>query len=200
MNIAFIHIVEIIVLLLVIGKVWQISRLYKKSAAHSAAKAKARTQARQQARDKLFAQEKAKSRQQHQKLPKNEIPTSQLLRFKQNSSNFSFNDLPLPEVTFSGNRAEKVTKLNETRTKKVVPVTVAEKSKDSVNKTILNNYIDDFFFEESPNQMFQDMLSTEVVEERSVSVQEDDFITVAEDAAEMVRAFQSSNQKLMLVR
>ncbi|MFT6029315.1 MAG: hypothetical protein ACI8O8_001051, partial [Oleiphilaceae bacterium] len=67
------------------------------------------------------------------------------------------------------------------------------------HKLILNNYIEDFFFESSTEVLHE----AEVVDLRNYKVDstaEDEFITVIDEHDEVVRAFDSLEKNIYLVR
>lgn len=178
MNISLIHVFEIVVILLVVGTLLQIRRLYLQSERDFQARTKAKTKA--STRNRIHKPKPIISS------PKQTKMDNPVLRFKQPSTHFPVNNLPLPEVSFSSNKKvqrEKERAANVTR---------------STQKSILNSYIDDFFFEETPR--FPEVDRRQSIATNTNSHVDDEFITVAEENAEMVRAFQYSNQKLMLVR
>jgi hypothetical protein len=171
LNISLIHVFEVIIFLLVVGKIFQIRKLYHQSKTTSLISRKrninkqspkiavSKVGTRTDLNKANFLNKKLKENYSHHGLPLAEVSFSE--------------GLPLPEVSFS---ADKKTGNNS--------------QSQSKHKTILNDYIEDFFFE-SPPQVFQE---AEVVEFKHYKVDsnaEEEFITVIDEHEEMIRAFET---------
>lgn len=182
MNISLVHTFEVITFLLVIGKIYQVRKLYRQS----------NTQ-------KISAKKLTRKVQKPRSVPKKESKrldtkaTSQLFkRLKQNYSHYglplaevSFTEgLPLPEVSYSSDDTN---------------LDFSNEKPESKHKSILNSYIEDFFFESAPKLAHE----AEVVQFKSYmtdSLPEDEFITVADEHDEMIRAFDSLEKSACLAR
>lgn len=192
-----IHTFEVVTLLLVVGKLLQIKKLYKRSVQLNPSQVKG----------------KAKNVRRATRIVKQPIATPQKTEFTKHSTQpflqpftnskslFSFHNLPLPEVTFSIDK-EKPKAANKQAVQKPEIKTQAEiKPKHQV---ILNSYIDELFFESNASEAT--VLAKEVSKivpsgNYRIDINEDDeFIVVAEENADLVRAFQASNQKLIYLR
>jgi hypothetical protein len=191
LNISFIHILETITLLLIIGKLCQIRKLYRQS----------NTRTLHTTKRNLKTAPSNLSRKTEFRKP--EPRKSGLLktngvynRFAVNHSQYnlplpevSFTEgLPLPEVSFSS-KDDGLHFSNKN--------TQSKHKAQSQHKLILNNYIDDFFCE-SP-QVFRDAEVVELKRYKIDSIVEDEFITVLDEHAEVVRAFESLEKNVCLV-
>jgi len=156
-----IHSFEVITLLLVIGKFYQIRKLYIQAAAH-----KAQTKLRE-SRASSYRDTSRHNRVSNKRM-----------------SAYDFHKLPEPEVTFSSVRDEIIF------SQKITNATNIAVTK---NKAILNNYIDDFF-PEPPSKAKQEPEQLPSFNYHVDSPAEDEFITVMEENAEMVRILESSNR------
>lgn len=90
-------------------------------------------------------------------------------------SNLFLTTLPEPEVLFASNHEESS------------PSETAENRED---KSILNSYIDDFFYE-SPKFNFEEKPISTKKEVAPENTKEDEFITVQEENANLVRALEA---------
>ncbi len=179
LDISFIHIFESITLLLVVGKLIQIRKLYRQSlnkkyviSAYSSRKGEARKSSLRS------------SGQIHD--------TSVYKKFKEN---YAQHNLPLPEVTFTEGLP-----LPEVSFSAADEFGHFPKSKPQTkHKAILNNYIEDFFFESKP-EVFHEADVVEFRKYKLDSNAEDEFITVEDEHAEVVRAFESLENNLCIVR
>ena len=179
MDISFIHIFESLTLLLIVGKLIQVRKLY-----------------RQSLKKKYVASVNVSRRSEPRK---GSVRSSGLMHessvYKRLKENYSQHNLPLPEVSFTeGLPLPEVSFSADDEYKHF------SKSKSQTkHKAILNNYIEDFFFESKPD-VFQ---QADVVEFRKYKLDsnaEDEFITVADEHAEVVRAFESLENNLCMVR
>lgn len=188
---AFIHIFEIITLLLVVGKLFHIRRLYRQSN-KSALKTKKRHI------------NKPSSGLSRNGLPRNSLSKNkEILKIESEklngiynrfTTNYSQQNLPLPEVSFTeGLPLPEVSFSSNDES-----LHFTNNKPQSKHKAILNNYIEDFFFE-TP-EVFHEAEVVEFKKYKMDSNAEDEFITVADDHAEVVRAFESLNSNVCLVR
>ena len=183
MNISLVHTFEVITFLLVLGKFYQITKLYRQS---NTKKIPAK---------KFTKKLQTTSRSVSNKELKNfdTKTTSQI--FKRLKDNYSHYGLPLAEVTFTEGLplAEVSYSSDESN------LEFLNKKTESKHKTILNNYIDDFFFEPAPKVLHEADV-VELKRYKTDSCAEDEFITVADEHDEMVRAFDSLEKSACLAR
>lgn len=179
LNVTFIHIFEIITLFLVVGKLFQIRKLYRQS----------NTSSLQTKKSNIKASPSNTSRAKEIKLQK----TNGI--YNRFTENYSKHNLPLPEVSFTaGLPLPEVSYSSNDE-----GLHLANQKRQSNHKTILNNYIDDCFFESSP-EVFHD---AEVVEFKNYKIDltaESEFITVVDEHDEVVRAFESLEKNICIVR
>lgn len=182
MNISLVQIFEIITLLLVIGKVYQIRKLYRQSNTKvtQAKKLTKKTRTPRLVSKKEFKNFDTKT-------------TSQI--FKRLKENYPHYGLPLAEVTFTeGLPLAEVSYSSDESDFEFV-----NKKTESKHKTILNSYIDDFFFESAPKVVHE----ADIVELKNYKTDlcaEDEFIMVADEHDEMIRAFDSLEKNACLAR
>lgn len=193
LNISLIHIFELITLLLVVGKLLQIRRLYRQSGSvnprHSFAKGST---------SKISTPEQPTLSENHKfsNQTKNRItrsPKSESSFLSSFKENYAFHHLPLPEVSFTeGLPLPEVSySYDEEQT--------FSASKENSSKAILTNYIDDLFFE-SPRTVFPKAKVVDFNAYKLDANAEDEFITVQDEHDEIVRAFDSLEKNLYLVR
>lgn len=178
MNITFINIVEIITCLLIIGKLFQISKLYRQSNA-------SHLQTHNRGLNTALSSPSAPSR----KLDTRNTNTISS-RFKEN---YSQHNLPLPEVSFTEGLP-----LPDVSYSSNNEGLFANNKHQPKHKTILNNYIDDFFFE-TP-QVYHEAGVVEFKKYKLDSRAEDEFITVEDEHEEFIRAFESLEKNYSFVR
>lgn len=163
MTTTVIHSFEVITLLLVIGKIFQIRKLYIQAAVD-----RAQTKLRDT---------RASSHPDTSKLHQTRT---------ERPSAYAFNKLPEPEVSFSSVQDDVMLSKKIAHTKNIAA---------SNNKAILNNYIDNFF-PEPPPKTIQEPEQLPSFNYHVDSSAEDEFITVMEENAEMVRMLESSNRQV----
>lgn len=169
MTIASIHILEALAVLLVCFKLLKIRSLYLNSRPSAL---------RQSPQAKMPQTRKTSS------IPKQHNPAKKHALDKEANSNLFLTPLPEPEVLFSNDHEELV--LSE-----VPQVTENE------NKSILNSYIDDFFCETPQDSFFESEIKTHHFNKpESKASNEDEFITVQEENAELVRAINSLKREI----
>lgn len=181
MNISFIHIFEIITLCLIAGKLFQIRRLYSQAFLNS-------TQAQKTNSKKLSKQNRSNKASSNSSRGLYESTIYQ--KFKENHS---FHNLPLPEVSFTeGLPLPEVSFSSNDEGFKF------SNKPQSKHKAILNDYIEDFFFE-SPH-IFHEAEVVQFEHYKLDSNAEDEFITVEDEHAEVIRAFESLEKNVCFVR
>ncbi len=182
LNITFIHIFEVIVVLLVVGKLFQIRKLYIQSILNRQAESVNR---RHSLRQMSVSQSNTyMSFGQH--------PAKKM--FKDASGGFSRHNLPLPEVSFTdGLPLPEVSYLSEN------DFSVANEPAYSKNKTALNSYIDDMFFE-STYEFVEEPTPFKLKSHSMQSQVDDEFIIVAEENAQLVRELQRFNKRVSFAR
>jgi hypothetical protein len=109
---------------------------------------------------------------------------------------YSFHKLPEPEVSFSPSQEEVIFNKQVVEKKSV---SVSQGMAVSTHKTILNNYIDDFFSEPAEEEI-QYLEQLPFINYPSHSPAEDEFITVMEENANMVRSIETSRKNISLTR
>lgn len=100
------------------------------------------------------------------------------------NSNLFLNPLPEPEVLFSSEHEEVV----------LTDVPGTDEFETNEKKSILNNYIDDFFYE-TPKFSFDENKSTRTLAAEEDS-KEDEFITVQQENAELIRAMEALKREI----
>ena len=195
LNISFIHILETITLLLIIGKLFQVSKLYRQSKAGVVQSTKRNI--------------KTSPSSSHRKVG---LPKSNGI-YNRFTVNHPQHNLPLPEVSFTEGLplAEVSFSLNDegldftnkkTRLKpktKTEPKAKLEPKTESEHKLILNNYIEDFFFESS-TEVIREAKVLDLRNYKADQTSRDEFITVTDEHAEVLRAFESLEKTVCLVR
>ena len=101
---------------------------------------------------------------------------------KEASENLFLRTLPEPEVLFSAEHEE---------------VLLTELPQESHEKSILNSYIDDFFFE-APKVVNYDEQALPFLNQNFGTASEDEFITVQEENAQMIRALESLKNEVAI--
>jgi hypothetical protein len=172
LTITIIHILEVITLLLVLGKLLQIRKLYKLAATPAPPPA-IKTQDVHQSRH-----------QKHLSTPQEAKTRISVRDCLGTASNNTFNQLPMPEVSFSFSHEERTSDTSETA---------------KIRQSVLHNYIDDFFPKAAP-------LPEPIVEELPLGnyqtnhPAEDEFIIVQETNEKLIRAMTLSDTKALLSR
>lgn len=181
LNITFIHAIEVFVVLLVVVKLFQIRKLYIQSASRKKTSLYHRKNNRQ---TYVSSQSKSTSFQQ--------TPAQRM--FQDATLGLSRNNLPLPDVSFTeGLPLPEVSYLSENE-----PAVENEKEY-SKNKAALNSYIDDMFFESS-FEFEDDVRPFSLKKQNMKSHVDDEFITVAEENAQLVRDLEIFNQRISFAR
>jgi len=178
----------------VIGKTFQIRRLYRQSNANitSIDQHNSKITPFKQADYRKTESRKTESR-------KTEIRKSNIRQenniYNRFIANYSQHNIPLPEVSFTeGLPLPDVSFSSDDQ-----DLYFSNKKTQSTHKTILNNYIEDFFFETKPEVFYE----TEIVEFKKYKIDstaEDEFITVVDEHDEFVRAFESLEKNVCFVR
>ncbi len=182
MNISLIHTFEFITFLLVVGKIYQITKLYRQSNTN-ALSAKKTTKKIQKPRPVSKKQAKRLDTQ----------ATNQI--FRRLKDNYSHYGLPLAEVSFT----EGLPLAEVSYSSDDAHLDFSYEKPEPKHKTILNSYIEDFFFESAPRIVRE----AEIVELKSYQLDssaEDEFITVLDDHDEFVKAFDSLEKSACLAR
>lgn len=193
MNIGFIHIFEAITLFLIIGKLFQIRKLYRQSTA-------IRLHNTNKRNIKMPHPSKLSRNKVHEKkVFGNEVLRQTSSIYNRFAGNYSQHNLPLPEVTFSeGLPLAEVTFSSNNEGQHFT-----NKKSQSKHKVILNNYIEDFFFDSSQEAIQEAIQEAEVVNFKKYKIDssaEDDFITIEDEHAEVIRAFDSLEKSVCLAR
>ncbi len=181
LNISFIHIFEIITLILIIGKAVQIRRLYKQS---NSRYMHTYTHTVKAPPESAAIYKKSKK----SVLRKNSLPNQNSI-YNRLIANYSQHNLPLPEVSFT--EGLPLPEVSFSSNDEVLHVT--NQRPQSKHKKILNNYIEDFFVESAPS-VFHEAEIVELKRYKVDTTAEDEFITVEDEHDEFVRAFDSLEQ------
>jgi hypothetical protein len=209
LNISFIHILETITLLLIIGKLCQIRKLYHQSntSTLNSTKRNLKTSSSSLARKTELRKIAARKLESRNSEPRKSALLKTNGIYNRFAVNHSQHNLPLPEVSFT----EGLPLLEVSFSSKDDGLHFSSKKSQSKkkpqskhnaklqHKLILNNYIEDFFFESSTEVLHE----AEVVDLRNYKVDstaEDEFITVIDEHDEVVRAFDSLEKNIYLVR
>jgi hypothetical protein len=215
LNISFIHILETITLLLIIGKLCQIRKLYYQSntSTLNSTKRNLKTSSSSLARKTELRKIAARKLESRNSEPRKSALLKTNGIYNRFAVNHSQHNLPLPEVSFTEGlpllevsfsskddglhfSSKKSQSKKKPQSKNKAP---SKHNAKLQHKLILNNYIEDFFFESSTEVLHE----AEVVDLRNYKVDstaEDEFITVIDEHDEVVRAFDSLEKNIYLVR
>lgn len=182
LNITFIHAIEAFVVLLVVIKLFQIRKLYIQSLSRKKYSTLNRKTSRQ-----TYLSTRTQSVSRYQQNPAQKI-------FQEATSGFSRTNLPLPDVSFTeGLPLPEVSYVQDN------DFSVANEKEYSKNKAALDSYINDMFFESSFE--FEEDHKPFAFKKRGIkSHLDDEFITVAEENAQLVRDLQLFNQSVSFAR